>query len=208
MISGDERKMLYLDIAIIAGELAGLVFSIDKHGWWGQFVYYTQWSNYILLIAAVIHLVCLLRRSVPTAAERFLYVATCLTTVTFLVTVCILIPWYGHAEWFLLETNGLFHHLLCPLLAVACLPFLHPMRKKDALLAVIPTFIYGVILYTLNYFRRVDGPYPFLKVHAQPWYMSVLWFVLLAAAAYGIAMALRLLCGRKLKADETKEGTG
>lgn len=208
MISGDERKMLYLDIAIIAGELAGLVFSIDKHGWWGQFVYYTQWSNYILLIAAVIHLVCLLRRSVPTAAERFLYIATCLTTVTFLVTVCILIPWYGHAEWFLLETNGLFHHLLCPLLAVACLPFLHPMRKKDALLAVIPTFIYGVILYTLNYFRRVDGPYPFLKVHAQPWYMSVLWFVLLAAAAYGIAMALRLLCGRKLKADETKEGTG
>ena len=208
MISGDERKMLYLDIAIIAGELAGLVFSIDKHGWWGQYVYYTQWSNYILLIAAVIHLVCLLRSSVPTAAERFLYVATCLTTVTFLVTVCILIPWYGHAEWFLLETNGLFHHLLCPLLAVACLPFLHPMRKKDALLAVIPTFIYGVILYTLNYFRRVDGPYPFLKVHAQPWYMSVLWFVLLAAAAYGIAMALRLLCGRKLKADETKEGTG
>ena len=53
MISGDERKMLYLDIAIIAGELAGLVFSIDKHGWWGQFVYYTQWSNYILLIAQV-----------------------------------------------------------------------------------------------------------------------------------------------------------
>jgi len=208
MISGDERKMLYLDIAIIAGELAGLVFSIDKHGWWGQFVYYTQWSNYILLIAAVIHLVCLLRRSVPTAAERFLYVATCLTTVTFLVTVCILVPWYGHAEWFLLETNSLFHHLLCPLLAVACLPFLHPMRKKDALLAVIPTFIYGVILYTLNYFRRVDGPYPFLKVHAQPWYMSVLWFVLLGAAAYGIAMTLRLLCGRKLKGNETKEGSG
>jgi len=64
--------MLYLDIAIIAGELAGLVFSIEKSGWWGQFVYYTQCSNYILLIAAVIHLVCLLRRSVPAAAERFL----------------------------------------------------------------------------------------------------------------------------------------
>ena len=85
----------------------------------------------------------------------------------------ILIPWYGHAEWFLLETNGLFHHLLCPILAVACLPFLHPMRKKDALLAVIPTFIYRVILYTLNYFRKVDGPYPFLKIHDQPWYMSI-----------------------------------
>jgi len=199
--------MLYFDIAIIAGELAGMVFSIEKHGWWGQFVYYTQCSNYILMIATVIHLVCLLRRSVPAAAERFLYIATCLTTVTFLVTVCILIPWYGHAEWLLLETNGLFHHLLCPILAVAGLPFLHSIRKKDALLAVIPTFIYGVILYTLNYFRRVDGPYPFMKVHDQPWYMSVLWFVFLAAAAYGIATALRLLCGRKTRDNETKEGT-
>ncbi len=189
--------MLYLDTAVIAGELAALVFSVDKHGMWGQFVYYTQCSNYLLLIATVVHLICLLRRSVPTAVERFLYIATCLTSVTFLVTVCVLIPWYGHPEFFLLKTNGLFHHLLCPLLAVAGLPFLHPMRKKDARLALIPTFVYGIILYTLNYFRIVDGPYPFLKVHAQPWYMSVLWFMILAGVAFGIAAALRLLCGRK-----------
>lgn len=48
--------MLYLDIAIVAGETAGLVFSIGKHGWWGQFVYYTQWSNYLLLLTTAVHL--------------------------------------------------------------------------------------------------------------------------------------------------------
>ena len=189
--------MLCLDIAIIAGELAGLVFSIEKHGWWSQFRYYTQCSNYLLLIAAAVHLFFLLRKKMTPPVERFRYYATCLTTVTFVVTVCILIPLYGHPEFFLLQTNGLFQHLLCPLLAVASLPFLTSIRKKDSRLAMIPTLIYGIVLYTLNFLRVVDGPYPFLKVYEQPWYMSVLWFLVLAALAFGIAVALRKICGRK-----------
>jgi hypothetical protein len=32
--------MLYLDIAVIAGELVGLVLASNENGW-GQFVYYT-----------------------------------------------------------------------------------------------------------------------------------------------------------------------
>jgi hypothetical protein len=123
--------MLYFDIAIIAGEIAGLVLSIEKHGFWKQFRYYTQWSNYLLFLITVVHLICLVRRRMPAWVERYRYYATCLTTVTILVTVCILIPWYGHPEFFLLETNGLFHHLLCPILAIASLPFLRPMGKKD-----------------------------------------------------------------------------
>ena len=64
--------MLYLDIAVIAGELAGLVFSTEKNGWWGQFVFYTQCSNYLLLAVTAIHLFYLLRRKAAGAsgAER------------------------------------------------------------------------------------------------------------------------------------------
>lgn len=194
--------MLYLDLAIVAGEIAGLVLSIEKHGFWKQFRYYTQWSNYLLLIATAIHLICLLRerregKQMPGIVEKCRYYATCLTTVTFLVTVCVLIPWYGHPEFFLLQTNGLFQHLLCPILAIASLPFLSRMEKKDSLIALIPTLLYGIVMYTLNYLRIADGPYPFLKVHDQPWYMSILWFLVLLAAAYGIAVALRKLCGLK-----------
>ena len=53
--------MLYLAVVIIAGEIAGLVFSIEKHGWWKQFLYYTQWSNYLLFLITIVHLICLLR---------------------------------------------------------------------------------------------------------------------------------------------------
>ncbi len=193
--------MLYFDIAIIAGEIAGLVLSIEKHGFWKQFRYYTQWSNYLLFLITVVHLICLVRRRMPAWVERYRYYATCLTTVTILVTVCILIPWYGHPEFFLLETNGLFHHLLCPILAIASLPFLRRMEKKDCKIALIQTLLYGIVFYTLNYLRIVDGPYPFMKVHDQPWYMSVLWFLVLLLVAYGVAVLLRKLCGRKREAS-------
>ena len=188
--------------------MAGLVLSIQKHGFWGQFAYYTQCSNYLLLIATAVHLYYLVRNrlnaaesrkrtEVPRAVEKAKYYATCLTTVTIVVTVCVLIPWYGHPEVFLLRSNGLFHHLLCPVLAVASLPLLGRMEKRDSLFAMIPTLVYGMIMYTMNFLRMYDGPYPFLKIYDQPWYMSVLWFFLLAGAAYGIAAALRKLCGKK-----------
>ena len=188
--------MIWLEAAIVAGEIAGLVFSIGKHGWWGQFVYYTQCSNYFLRVASAVYLACLLRRSVPAWAERLRYTAACLTTVTFIVTVCVLIPWYGHPDYFLLQTNGLFQHLLCPLMAIAGLRFLRSVRGKDVLRAVLPTLGYGIVMYALNILRAVDGPYPFMKVYDQPWYMSVIWFIVLLAAALGIAAALRLLCRR------------
>ena len=197
--------ILYTDIAIVAGEIAGLVFSTRKNGWWGQFIYFTQLSNLFLLAAAAVHAVCLLRRSVPAAVERCRYYAACVTALTFLVTVLVLIPWYGHPEYFLLETNGLFQHLLCPLLAAAGLPFLGEMKRKDSLIAVLPTLCYGALMCVLDLSGVMTAPYPFLQVSFQPWYMSVLWFAGIAAAAYGTAAGLRLLCGRKRRVIPPEE---
>ena len=69
--------------------------------------------------------------------------------------------------------------------------------RKNGLLAMIPTVIYGVLFYALNFFRIYDGPYPFMRVHQQPWHMSLLWFAVIAAVAYGTASALRSLCGKR-----------
>ena len=137
------------------------------------------------------------KAAVPEKVAKARFWATCLTTVTFVVTVCILIPWYGHPEFFLLQSNGLFHHLLCPVLAVASLPLLDRMEKRDCAFAMIPTLLYGLVMYTMNFLRIVDGPYPFLRVYAMPWYMSLLWFFVIAGGAYGIAVVLRKLCGKK-----------
>lgn len=132
----------------------------------------------------------------PAAVERCKYYATCMTTVTFAVTVGILIPWYGHPDFPAAKQRSFPSPALSdPGCGEPAFP--NEDQKKDSALAMIPTVIYGIVLYTLNYFRMTDGPYPFLRVHEQPWYMSVVWFVALAAAAYGIATGLRRLCGRK-----------
>ena len=68
--------MLYLDLAVVVGELVGLVLASLENGW-SQFVFYTQLSNYFLLAATMAHLYFLLKKEpVPKAVNRFKYIAT------------------------------------------------------------------------------------------------------------------------------------
>ena len=195
--------MLYFDFAIITGEIAGLILSTIRNGW-SQFVYYTQLSNYFLLIMTVIHFSFLLRREpVPKTVNRLQYIAVCTTTVTFAVVVAVLVPWSRMWYYLLLYKNDLFQHLLCPVLGIAELPLLMPVQKKDCMTALIPTMVYGLVFAALNCLRLFSGPYPFFMVYHQPWFISVLWFIALNGGAYGLAILLRRLCGRhsRLSAD-------
>ena len=188
--------MLYLDIAVIVGELAGLVLASFENGW-GQFVYYTQNSNYFLLAATLAHLYFLLKKKpVPKTVNRLKYIATCTTTVTFVVAVAVLLPMYKRPYITFLNGANLFQHTLCPILGVAALPLMDPVEKRDSILALIPTGLYALVMVPLNYFRVFDGPYPFLRVHNQPWYMSVLWLLAIFLVAFGIAVILRKVCGK------------
>ena len=189
--------MLYLDIAVVVGELVGLVLASFENGW-GQFVFYTQLSNYFLLAATMVHLYFLLKKeSVPKAVNRLKYIATCTTTLTFVVVVAVLLPMYRRPYITFLNGANLFQHTLCPILGFATLPFMDPVEKRDSRLALIPTGIYMLVMIPLNCFRVLEGPYPFLKVHNQPWYMSILWFLAIGLMAFGIAVLLRKVCGRR-----------
>ena len=188
--------MLYLDIAVIAGERAGLVLASFENGW-GQFVFYTQNSNYFLLAVTLAHLYFLLKKQpVPKSVNRLKYIATCTTTVTFVVAVAVLLPMYKRPYITFLNGANLFQHTLCPILGVATLPLMDPVEKRDSILALIPTGLYALVMVPLNYFRVFDGPYPFLRVHNQPWYMSVLWLLAIFLVAFGIAVILRKVCGK------------
>ena len=190
--------MLYLDIAVIAGELAGLVLASLENGW-GQFVFYTQNSNYFLLATTLAHLYYLLRKKpVPKAVNRLKYIATCTTTVTFVVAVTVLLPMYKRPYITFLNGANLFQHTLCPILGIVTLLLMDPVEKRDSILALIPTGIYALVMVPLNYFRVYDGPYPFLKVHNQPWYMSVVWMLAIFLVAFGAAVLLRKMCGKKI----------
>ena len=189
--------MLYLDIAVVVGELVGLVLASFENGW-GQFVFYTQLSNYFLLAATMAHLYFLLKKEpVPKAVNRLKYIATCTTTLTFVVVVAVLLPMYRRPYITFLNGANHFQHTLCPILGFATLPFMDPVEKRDSRLALIPTGIYMLVMIPLNYFRVLEGPYPFLKVHNQPWYMSILWFLAIGLMAFGIAVLLRKVCGRR-----------
>ncbi|MBR0512885.1 MAG: hypothetical protein IJK06_01380 [Clostridia bacterium] len=188
--------MLYLDIAVIVGELAGLVLASFENGW-GQFVFYTQNSNYFLLAATLAHLYFLLKKQpVPKTVNRLKYIATCTTTVTLVVAVAVLLPMYKRPYITFLNGANLFQHTLCPILGVAALPLMDPVEKRDSILALIPTGLYALVMVPLNYFRVFDGPYPFLRVHNQSWYMSVLWLLAIFLVAFGIAVILRKVCSK------------
>ena len=189
--------MLYLDLAVVVGELVGLVLASLENGW-SQFVFYTQLSNYFLLAATMAHLYFLLKKEpVPKAVNRLKYIATCTTTLTFVVVVAVLLPMYKRPYITFLNGANLFQHTLCPILGFVTLPFMNPVEKRDSRLAMIPTGIYMLVMVPLNYFRVVEGPYPFLKVHNKPWYMSILWFFAISLVAFGIAVLLRKVCGKK-----------
>ena len=188
--------MLYLDLAVVVGELVGLVLASIENGW-GQFIFYTKLSNYFLLAATMAHLYFLLKKQpVPKTVNRLKYIATCTTTLTFVVAVAVLLPMYKRPYITFLNGANLFQHTLCPILGVAALPLMDPVEKRDSILALIPTGLYALVMVPLNYFRVFDGPYPFLRVHNQSWYMSVLWLLAIFLVAFGIAVILRKVCSK------------
>ena len=161
-------------------------------------MYYTQNSNHFLLIATMIHLWFLLKKKpVPKEVNRLKYIATCTTTVTLVVAVTYLLP--TRMQPFITFLNGanLFQHTLCPILGIVSLLFMDPLEKRDSRLALIPTGLYALVLTPLNYFRVLSGPYPFLRVHDQPWYMSVVWLLAISLVAFLVAVLLRRICGKK-----------
>lgn len=192
---------LCVNLLIVVLEIIGMVISLARMGV-GLLQFYTQDSNLIAMAAclalAVQQLLYLRgRRGAPARwALVFKYVAVSLLMVTFLVVVFVLAPSFGKSGYSVMLFDGamLYHHTLCPLLAL--LSFLLFERqgilvRRDALTALIPTALYALVTLTLNLLRVMDGPYPFLKVYEQPIYMSIVWFIVILGGAYAIARLIR-----------------
>ena len=142
------------NIAVIIFEILGLRISIASRGW-KIFAFYTQVSNLITLASSVAFLVA------GPAAAPLRYLSSCMLTMTFLVTLFVLVPMGGGFNQLMLSGNGLYHHTLCPL-----------------------TMLY------LNYRRIFDGPYPFFRVHNQSVTASVVWTLVLIVAIAAISLGM------------------
>ena len=167
---------------IVILELVGLSISAKRRGW-GIFQFYTQLSNIIALASSV----CFLLAGKGAAWLRF--TGTSMLIMTFLVTVFVLAPTGAGSKTMLLESSGLFHPTLCPILSTVSYIVLVP-HAGAWYVPVGFTFVYGMVMLYLNWKGRADGPYPFFRIRQQSAAATVLWMAALTGAIALIALGL------------------
>lgn len=171
-----------INIAVIILEIIGLRISTSERKW-KIFAYYTQISNIITLVSSF---VLVAARSNELSAV-FRYLSSCMLTMTFMITLFVLVPMGGGFRKLMLSGNGLYHHTLCPILSVTS----YVMWEQHSSLWILPTvltFIYGIIMLVMNGKGLFDGPYPFFRVRNQSKLATVVWMVVL----FGIIAAISI----------------
>ena len=170
-----------LCVIVLLLEARGLSLSVSDRKW-KILVFYTQLSN----LAATVSALLLVILGQPTWVTVLRYVSTCMLVMTFLVTTCVLIPMGGDPKKLLWSGNGLYHHVLCPIISTVSYVFAE--RHSGMIwLPVAITLVYGMVMLYLNGIRKVDGPYPFFRVHNQSVAATVLWMTALMAVMTGIS---------------------
>ena len=192
---------LTANLAIIILEILGFRISIQRSGI-SLFQYYTQDSNILALIASIFcagYSIRSLRHGgvLPLWVKVLKYMAVSCLMVTLVVVLTILAPTTGENGFKVMffHHSMLYHHLLCPVLALLSFIFLDtdpPLTRKHIRYALLPTLLYAVVVIILNVLKVLDGPYPFLRIYGQPAYMSALWCLLILGGAYLLAWLIQL----------------
>ena len=170
-----------LCLIVLLLEIRGLSLSLSGRKWMAL-VFYTQLSNMVTAISAF--LLVIIGETPLVIVLR--YLSSCMLVMTFIVTTCVLIPMGGDPKKLLWSGNGLYHHVLCPIISTASYIIVE-QHSGMIWLPVVVTFIYGMIMLYLNGIRKVDGPYPFFRVHNQSVVATVVWMTVLMIAMTGIS---------------------
>ncbi len=193
-------KIVFLiaQVLIVLLEILGFIVALRNNGI-GILGFFTQESNLLMLVAAGCSAVYMLTHwgeDIPRWILSFEYMATCMVTVTFVTVILVLAPMTapsgaGAVLWLFIGGSNLYHHLLSPVLAIVA--FLVFEREyvagiRDAVVAASPTFLYATVATALNIAKVVRGPYPFLHVYEQPWWVSVIWFIVIPMSGFVFAL--------------------
>lgn len=193
---------LVLNIIVIIMEIGALSssFFYEDHSF---FEFYTQDSNLLALVSCIICAIYLMRGLIsgnyglPKWVLVIKYMAVSCLVLTFTVVVFVLAPMNSPGGYKMLLFSGemLFTHFLCPLITLAGFLVIDTtlLAKKSVLLAMIPTAIYAIVAITLNIMKIIEGPYPFLLVYEQPWWMSVIWFAVILLSDFALSWLVLVL---------------
>lgn len=198
---------LIANAAIVILELVALALSLLEHGL-GNFTFYTQDSNYLAATISLIYCVYAVKclrgsGEMPQWVGVLRYISVSCLMVTLFVVLLVLMPMSGENALFMLYGGSmLYQHTICPILAAVSFFVLEgygPLPKRAIVKALIPTLAYALAAVVLNVLRMIEGPYPFLMVYAQPWYMSVLWCVVILGIAGILAFGVLILHNSNVK---------
>lgn len=190
------------NLAIILFAMIGFVLCYYRWGW-RLLTFYTEFSNFFALITSSIVYVSQLKnfkedKPMTLWVKKVKYFSTCCLSLTFLVVLFILAPGSGAGGFrsMFLEGPSLYFHLLNPIVAIISFVFFErepDLSKKTPQFALIPTILYGFIIYPLIITEKILPPYPFLAVYNQPIILSLIWFLILLAACYLVNFGLYLI---------------
>ena len=179
-----DKIYIILNIILVILEIVAIFKSLPEISW-QAFAFYTVLSNIMAMISSVV----LLITGFGGAAVLLRYLASCMMTMTFIVTICILIPLGGDPKVLLFSGGRLYHHLICPVLCVCSYIFFEEHSRMWAV-PVLFTFVYGMTMLCLNHKKVVDGPYPFFRVHQQSSGRTVIWMCALICLIAVISFAI------------------
>lgn len=190
---------LFINIIEIALAITGLCMAYSYTGdgrhpalnW----IFFTNDSNLLLATSGAILLAYQLlniirKKEIPSWIRGFYQVASTGTTLTFLTVALVLTPMVQNMTLFY-EGNFIYLHTLCPLLGLTQAIFFLDLRFlnwKKAFLGIVPMGVYFLVAEPLVIAGVASAPYPFMDVNGNPWWISVLFFLLMFGLGYGISI--------------------
>ena len=107
----------------------------------------------------------------------FLYGRSFVTMLISLYTSRVILDKLGVTDFglynLLFKGSMLYHHTLCPILAILSFAFVEKYDNLNAVKGLYFTLIYAAVMIALNVLKIVEGPYPFLLIYKQPVLHSV-----------------------------------
>ena len=186
-----KKLSINFNILIVVIEIIGLILYYKELGI-DSLVYYTILSNLFLLVSCILYL--FKNKIKSRVVDIMKFGSTLSVTITFIVVLLILGPTKELTyNFLLLEGANFYYHLVCPILGIITFLFFDDIKIsgiKDVLGAFVFTIIYSIIILSLNIFKVIVGPYPFLKVYENPVHMSFIWIVLILGGSFLLGIAL------------------
>jgi hypothetical protein len=185
-----KKKALICNSIIVLLEIISLIlYGIKQHSLSLEF--YTMESNLLALITSLLFII--IRNDNKEFIRDLRFLTTSCLTVTFLVTLFVLLPMMNFNFKFLFFQNqALFFHAVCPIISIISYTCFEKRSKKEYL-GCLYTSIYGFIMIILNILDKIVGPYPFLRVKDQSIIASILWSIIIIGGSYGIGLLLNTL---------------